>query len=100
DLQVRHVAIEIDPVQALQVQVHMPVENVRRRHRSLRHHAPPTASMTPSKATSHSPTQVKRPTQPPTSAVRGGASLGAPPPRLVPASAGPGWSYLTPGPSR
>jgi hypothetical protein len=31
--------------------------------------------MTPSKATSHNPTQVKRPTQPPTSAVRGGASL-------------------------
>ena len=30
DLQIRHIPVEIDPVQTLQVQAHMPIQNVRR----------------------------------------------------------------------
>jgi transposase-like protein len=41
-LQVRHIPVEINPIQALDVQTHMPIENIRCRHRPLRHAAPLT----------------------------------------------------------
>jgi len=61
DLQVRHVGIEIDPIEALQIQGYLPIEHVIHSHRFT--HAPqPDRS------------QAVQPTQ--TSPVRGGASLG------------------------
>jgi hypothetical protein len=36
DLQIRHVGVEIDPIQALQIQHHMPIEDVV--HWDLTHH--------------------------------------------------------------
>jgi hypothetical protein len=60
DLQVRHVAVQVDPVQALDVQRHMPIEQLIHRHHSS--HA-------------HQPDRTWQPRPARTSAVRGGASL-------------------------
>jgi hypothetical protein len=60
DLQVRHVAVEVDPVQALHIQRHMPIEKIVHRH-CCSHTRQPDRSRQP------------RPAR--TSAVRGGASL-------------------------
>ena len=59
-LQTGHVPVQVDPIQTLQVQHHMPVQDVIHGHR-LDHH--------------HSVTAAHLLDQPATSAVRGGASL-------------------------
>jgi hypothetical protein len=41
DLQVRHIPIEVNPIQALQIQRHMTIKNIPRRHRASCHHTPP-----------------------------------------------------------
>jgi hypothetical protein len=41
DLQIRHIAVEINPIQTLDVQAHMPVQNICCRHHSLSHGTPP-----------------------------------------------------------
>ena len=60
DLQIRHIAVQIDPIHALHIQAHMPVEHIVHRHR--RSHP-------------HSLTATEPPDQTPASAVRGEASL-------------------------
>jgi hypothetical protein len=63
DLQVRHVTVELDPVQALKVQRHMTIEQIIHRHRHRCSH-------------SHSLNRTRRARPAPASAVRGEASLG------------------------
>src|SRR5437899_6915281 len=58
-LQIRHVPVQVDPIQALHIQHHVPIEEIVDRHRS---HDPQAVR-----------TRRRKPT--PTSAVRGAASL-------------------------
>jgi glycerol-3-phosphate O-acyltransferase len=60
DLQIRHVPIQIDPIQTLQIHHHVPVEHII--HSRCRSHL-------------HSLTTTEPPNQTPASAVRGEASL-------------------------
>jgi hypothetical protein len=41
DLQVRDIPVQVDPIQALQIQRHMTIKEIPRRHRPSRHHTPP-----------------------------------------------------------
>jgi hypothetical protein len=87
-LQIRHITVQIDPIQALQIQAHMPVEHiVHRRHRS--HHlslagqARPDQRPAPAcrdrpragsdRSSTSSQPQRSHPTRTTTSAVRGGS---------------------------
>jgi hypothetical protein len=84
DLQIRHVGVEVDPVQALQIQRDMAVENPVDRYRG--HNRQPGPRARPGPAVNHaanplraasdrircrSRPQRSRPSRPPTSAVRG-----------------------------
>jgi hypothetical protein len=40
-LQVRDIPVQVETVQALQIQRHMTIKNIPRRHRPSRHHTPP-----------------------------------------------------------
>lgn len=73
-LQVRHIAVEVDAVQALDVQPHVPIQQVVDRHHGSHHRTPPRPiSMAPSLAVNdHARHDLQ---QPSTSAVRGEASL-------------------------
>jgi hypothetical protein len=51
DLQIRHIGIEVDPVQALQIQRHIPIENLIHRHRLG--HAPQRDRSTPARLATH-----------------------------------------------
>jgi hypothetical protein len=41
DLQVRQIPVQIDAIKALQIQRHMTIKDIPRRHRPSRHHTPP-----------------------------------------------------------
>ena len=60
DLQIRHVAVQIDPIQTLQIEQHMPVEHIVHRHCGSH---------------LHTLTATEPPHQTKASAVRGEASL-------------------------
>src|SRR5438874_4570928 len=73
-LQVRHVPVEIHPVRALQVQPDLTDQQIVDRDRTLRHRAPPTSTEMPY-STLNQP-HCHHEQRPPTSTVRGEASLG------------------------
>ena len=60
NLLIRHVAVQINPIHALHIEHHMPIEHIIHRHRGSHH---------------HSLTATERPHQTPAWAVRGEASL-------------------------
>ena len=90
DLQIRHVPVEVDPIQALQIQRDMTPDNVVHRHRPRRHHlraqhparvhthltrSAAHATVAPQDSVGplpdHRSAAAHRPTRPTTSAVRG-----------------------------
>jgi hypothetical protein len=77
DLQIRDVAVEIDPVRALHIQAHLPGKEIIDRDRTLRHQTPPTSTEMPCSTLKQPERHHEQ--RPPTSTVRGEASLGIAP---------------------
>jgi len=76
DLQVRDVPVEIDPVQALHIERDVPGEDVVDGQQPSTHGTPPRPTWPSFTPLDPSAPQVTGRTRPPTSAVRGEASLG------------------------
>jgi hypothetical protein len=73
DLQVRDIAVEIDPVRALHIESYLPGKEIINRDRPLRHQTPPTSTKMPCSTLNQPERHHEQ--RPPTSTVRGGASL-------------------------
>jgi hypothetical protein len=77
-LQVVHPPVEVDPIQALQIQTHVPIQDVVHGHHAGRHRVPPGSGVSATPLAWPHPTATSPANPTTTSAVRGEASLVAP----------------------
>src|SRR4051794_8209056 len=78
-LKIRHPPVEIDPVKTLQIQTHMPIQDIVHLTTRVATAYPQVGTVQPGNP-GLTPPPRHPPTQPPTSAVRGEASLARHPP--------------------
>ena len=74
-LQVGHPPVEVDPVEALQIQTDVPIEDVVHGHHAGRHRVPPGSGVSATPPACPHPTATSPANPTTTSAVRGEASL-------------------------
>src|SRR6478609_990322 len=74
-LQTGHPSVEVNPVEALQIQTHVPIEDVVHGHHARGHRVPPGSGVSATPPACPHPTTTSPANPTTTSAVRGAASL-------------------------